>query len=84
MLEPWEENELKAFLVERCLGYFRIVDVTNQMYLYVDDNRQLRSTSASGSAFIVSTQRQVDKGNSDDMYWTRSGDDLIENKNTGS
>lgn len=74
LLEPWEENELKTFIRKRSLDYWKLYDVTNQQYLHVESGH-LRA----GDTF----HRSFGDQNSDEMYWTRSGDDLIENKATG-
>ena len=72
-------EELKTFLTTRLLGYWKLFDATNQFHLYVDrqvgyvDRGQLR----------VLSSRLGESCSSDEMYWTRSGDDLIENKATG-
>ena len=71
LLEPWEESELKIFLRQRSLDYRKLCDIANQRdkrYLYVEDGKLKDSTQTR---------------NSDEMYWTKSGDNLIENKATG-
>ena len=69
LLEPWEESELKIFLTQRSLDYWKLCDITYvKRYLYVEDG-QLKDS--------------MQTRNSDEMYWTKSGDDLIENKATG-
>ena len=56
------------------MDYWKLYDVTNQQYLHVESGH-LRA----GDTF----HRSFGDQNSDEMYWTRSGDDLIENKATG-
>ena len=69
MLCPWELLKLKGFLHSRNLGYSKLYDSTNEIYLYVNENGRLNSTAES-----------LDD---DRMYWTRSLDGTIENKATG-
>ena len=49
--------------------YSKLYDRTNNVYLYVNENGRLESTTES-----------LDD---DAMYWTRSLDSIIENKATG-
>ena len=72
LLETWEETELKIILRERSLDYWKLYDVTNKRYLYVDTwaTPQLKDTKKIARF-------------PDEMYWTKSGDDLIENRATG-
>jgi len=61
--------EVEGISYSRNLGYSKLYDSTNEIYLYVNENGRLNSTAES-----------LDD---DRMYWTRSLDGTIENKATG-
>ena len=68
-LKDWEMGELRQFLTDEDLDYWKLYDSTNRKYLFVDEDWDL---AFSGTSW-----------NEDDMYWTMSGHGLIENKETG-
>ena len=59
----------------RCLnlGYSKLYDSTNEMYLYVNKDGRLESKS----------REEGEMMDDDGMYWTRSFGSIIENKATG-
>ena len=67
LLEPWEEQELEVFLRNRRLGYWKLYDATNGRFFYVNEYGRLKNSVDPWAC------------NEDDLYWTRSGDGLIEN-----
>ena len=68
-MEDWEEDELRTFLWEEKLDYWKLYDSTNRKYFYVDEYGELATNGTSW--------------NDDNMYWTTSGHRCIENKGTG-
>ena len=63
---------LLGFLRCRDLGYFKIYDRTNKVYLCANENGL--------TVRLDSTTESLDN---DGMYWTRSLSSIIENKATG-
>ena len=69
VLNQWETEKLRAFIGRLNIGYSKLYDVANQVYLYVNRRGFLQTaTDDSGAPW---------------MYWTRSGDNCIENIWTG-
>ena len=69
VLEDWEVERLRQFISRLNIGYSKLYDATNGLYLHVDDRGQLQSTPKDCDA--------------PEMFWTRSGDRCIENYFTG-
>ena len=68
-LKDWEEEELRQFLCNKDLDYWKLYDSENRSYFYVDEDGDLATNGTSW--------------NDDEMYWTMSGHGCIENKGTG-
>ena len=69
VLEDWEVEKLRQFINKLHIGYSKLYDATNGLYLHVNDRGQLQSTPKDSDA--------------PEMFWTRSGDKCIENYFTG-
>ena len=71
LLSDEEDDILADFLLKKGLGYRRL-HATNQNLYFTEDAKEL----------LVQWFSSVND-NDDRSYWTRSWDDLIENKSTG-
>jgi len=68
-LKDWETGELRRFLCDQDLDYWKLYDISNNSFFAVDED---------GDLGWYGTSR-----NEDDFYWTISGHGCMENKGTG-
>lgn len=66
-----DQDYLDTFIKDQCLDYFQIFSSDEQLYMVEDQN-----------ADVVTWTNQCDK-NDDHYFWTKSWDNMIENKATG-